>query len=54
MIPSSLETFSTCVDKEIDDNDGDDDDKAVIPEDEKRVVIKLEDSDTEENRGTRC
>ena len=62
MIPSSLETFSTCVDKENDDNNDEDDDDVdkVIAEDEcscssalqeKKVVIKLEDSDIEENRG---
>ena len=64
LIPSSLETFSTCVDR-----DDDVEEKLMTSESsnvnqeklmtsqgsnvnqEKRVVIKLDDSDIEENRG---
>ena len=56
LVPSSLETFSTCVDKDDKDIQVDEEKSAVTSQrcnvnQEKKVVIKLDDSDIEENRG---
>jgi CRISPR/Cas system CMR-associated protein Cmr3 (group 5 of RAMP superfamily) len=53
LVPSSLETFSTCVDREeveVDEEKVDESENCNVTQ-EKKVVIKLDDSDIEENRG---
>ncbi len=50
LVPSSLETFASNVDKEIDDEE-EDDEKSAADGFGKKVVIKLDDSDIEETRG---
>ncbi len=50
LVPSSLETFASNVDKDIDDEE-EDDEKSAANGFGKKVVIKLDDSDIEETRG---